>query len=165
MLIKALGLFLAFVSVPIGNAYALSCMPPQGDQVLQAVAGQKSPVWFGRAKLKSVTDDQDAAANVVATFEIEETYFISSSETVDGEVSVAVPSFQRTWGPWGLVSGKSQIKAGSVGQYFLTKHEGAWRYSGPGACTYFSDEEWEQLKSGYYNDKIQLKVKEETDAD
>ena len=165
MLIKTLGLLLAFACVPIGNAYALSCMPPQGDQVLQALADQKSPVWFGRAKLKNITDDKDVAANIVATFDIEETYFTSSSEEVSGEVSVVVPSFQRTWGPWGLVSGKSQIKVGSVGQYFLTKHESGWLYSGPGACTYFSDEEWEQLKSGYYNDKIQLKVKEETDAD
>lgn len=147
--------------IPFGKVYALSCVEPRGDQVLQAVDNTDNPFWFGKATLKSYGKDFNVFSDdKYAKFETLETYLSRDVKEAIKSFKVRVPHVQQSWGPWGNIV-PEPMKNGTVGNYFFTKRDGVWEYAGPGACTHFSEQEWDQLKAGFYNNKINIKVKDE----
>jgi len=166
----ALGLFVfACIATPTRSAHALSCVQPEGDQVLLILETQKQPLWFGKATLISTDKAEDAENNdpFVAKFQIEDTYLSIDASEMNEKVDVKVSQFHQTWGMWGaMYSSKTPIKVGDTGEYaFNLDSDGHWNFFGPGGCTYFSDTEWEGLRSGFYNDQLDEDNKDNQDAD
>ena len=136
-------------------AYALSCARPQGDQVLNVLENTDAPVWFGQAKLLETKEvrPQIHPHPVKARFQIQETYLLTGLDAIEDEVEVLVPGLHVTWGIWGDTGSPKKIKRNQAGNYYFRYDQNdGWVFGGPGACTFFSEEEWANLKSGFYKD-------------
>ncbi|MEZ5813540.1 MAG: hypothetical protein R3E13_02260 [Alphaproteobacteria bacterium] len=139
-----------------GQACALSCVELEGDQV-QALGNTKQPLWFGTARLVQITKNEDGeSSGVVGKFELIDSYLNTSKFELERFINVNIDEFMLTWGPWSSYeANQEKIENKEELRVVLSyKHGFGWSYSGPGACTYFSDKEWNGLKSGYYDDKI-----------
>ena len=164
MLIRGYLLALLLCAVLPHHALALSCMPVEGDKVVNEIDRSESPLWFGQAKLISVYIQAPAHQNadLIAVYEIENTYLNTADDEIAPRVYVEVPGIHRTWGIWT----SETFETGMSGQYaFRLNPDGAWVFHGPGMCTYFSDKEWDGLKSGQYKDHNKNTNKDSINAD
>lgn len=137
------------------NAYALSCMAPVGDQVVSLIGHNTNPLWFGEGVLLSVEGDMRPSNHdpIVAKFKITDTFLtVHEMAELSGDVDVTVSGFHRTWGEWANIDAEtSRVKLGEPHAFVVMRNEdGSLGLIAPGGCTYFSDDEWKQLRSGFY---------------
>ena len=155
-LILTVLLSVAFLS---SNAHALSCMKPEGDQVLQRLNPELEQ-FFGRVRIDDIDREnmkKDLPSPIKVSVNIESTYLSSAKQPLSGPLEISVPLLFVTWGPWGqMYDPEREYKIGnSVDVYLKHNDELGWSFAGPGACTTFSDAEWEALKMGKYNNKLE----------
>jgi len=149
-----------------GHALALSCMPPEGDQVEKTILNAKTPIWFGNATLL----EYDTFENK-GTFQINETYLTTHSDKIPSKTKVIIAKFYQTWGPFfdiNKAESKRSLNKPNNYSFKYLEDKNVWSFAGPGGCTFYNDDNWNKLKDGYYEKYVKQdsmkEDKEETNA-
>ena len=141
-------IFLASLSFQVKASHALSCAQPQGDPVQNVIDHASHPIWFGRATLLSFNNFTKKGR-----YKIEETYLTDSQTPLDEIEKVYISDMNLTWGPYQNIKDKSsKFGIGSTNDMFFlfNNDENRWMFGGPGACVFFTEEQWEALKNHEY---------------
>ena len=139
--------FWAVFALGMPQAMALSCPFPRvhEDPVISARDSGQG-YWFGKARVTKLPAIPKGLEPVQAEFEIIETYL--SNRAIDGTLSVHVSAMFRSWSP--LVRHTVPFEGDFHFRYDATA--GTWQYAGPGGCTHFSDQIWQNLRRGDYQE-------------
>ena len=142
-------LFYLFYSLP---AHALSCAMPPGDPFQVIVDGNRD-YWLGKIKIMDVQNAPNDGSehfsmyDRVLTIEPLENY--QSTQNIPVGQKIYLPSRYINWGPF---EGNRASDGGTIREVYLFYYQERqrWQYGGPGACTFYSDKHWADLKAGKY---------------